>query len=436
MGKHGSYPRVPGDFYPTPDWAVTALAEHVELRGALVWEPATGTGCMALALRAAGANVYCSDIVDRGFPLDALIDFTTITAAPAAFNGTVKIVSNPPYDKPGGRRGRLAERFIEIGLHLIQGGGLLAFLLPVEFDSAKTRPRLFADCALFASKITLNERIVWFAHPDDPRKERPKENHAWFLWRSPPPTARTLLYASRAGRPPATSPAITAEGGMTMTKPKLVPETPETAPKPADKVVPITVGNPNSIASFIIDQSHMEDYTQAADEKACTVNAERPPKGTYFTVPKAEEGKPNSVFMFTLEIPGRDPYAVDPEVAKNHSDEDVIRPILYVRYVTMLGEEALWPIKLTPPDQKSNTWNKSAKAIADIAATGRWVRLISKQKLGRYEFSISPKTFEQVPPKFSEQTTVEMIDAVFDEEHRVRDDKHEVWTILAEGSTK
>ena len=67
-----------------------------------------------------------------------------------------------------------------------------------------------------------------------------------------------------------------------------------TKPTSTEKVVPITVGNPNptSIASFIIDQSHMEDYTKAEEEKSSTVKVERPPRGTYFTVPKAEEGKP------------------------------------------------------------------------------------------------------------------------------------------------
>src|ERR1700758_4263884 len=43
----------------------------------------------------------------------------------------------------------------------------------------------------------------------------------------------------------------------------------------------------------------------------------------WVTVPKAEEGKPNSVFVFLLEIPGRDPYLVSPTIAKEHSDEDV-----------------------------------------------------------------------------------------------------------------
>src|SRR5439155_22437364 len=36
-----------------------------------------------------------------------------------------------------------------------------------------------------------------------------------------------------------------------------------TKPTSTEKVVPITVGYPASAASFIIDQSHMEDFTKA-----------------------------------------------------------------------------------------------------------------------------------------------------------------------------
>jgi hypothetical protein len=56
VGKHGAeYARVERDFYPTPSWVVAdALAEHVELAGVRVWEPACGDGRMAEALRRAG----------------------------------------------------------------------------------------------------------------------------------------------------------------------------------------------------------------------------------------------------------------------------------------------------------------------------------------------------------------------------------------------
>src|SRR6266480_7064466 len=81
-------------------------------------------------------------------------------------------------------------------------------------------------------------------------------------------------------------------------------------PISTEKVVPITVGNPASAASFIIDQSHMEDFTKAEEEKSSVVEVKRPPKGTYFTVPAEKEGNPNRAFVFLLEIPGRDPYLV------------------------------------------------------------------------------------------------------------------------------
>src|SRR5215469_11417907 len=68
MGKHETgYARVERDLYPTPHWVVSALAEHIDLRGLTVWEPACGDGRMAEALRLQGcARVYTSDIVDRG----------------------------------------------------------------------------------------------------------------------------------------------------------------------------------------------------------------------------------------------------------------------------------------------------------------------------------------------------------------------------------
>src|SRR5262249_2540899 len=135
-----------------------------------------------------------------------------------------------------------------------------------------------------------------------------------------------------------------------------------TKPTSTEKVVPITVGNPASAAAFAIDQSHMEDFATEAEENSSVVEGRRPPRGMYFTVLPEEKGKPmqNRGYFFQLEIPGRDPYRVTPEMAKKHSEEDVIRPILLVRYVTMSGEEALWPIKLTPPDSKANSWNTSA----------------------------------------------------------------------------
>ena len=175
MGKHETgYERVEKDLYPTPPWCIEALAEHVDLAGLEIWEPAAGSGQMAEALMAAGATVYATDIHRYGCKLDEVTDFTNGRRPRRRFDG---IITNPPY----GPRAKLAEKFVEIGLRHIAGGdGFLALLLPLDFDAAKTRTRFFAGCPHFAGRIILNRRIVWFANPD--KREAPKENHGWFIW--------------------------------------------------------------------------------------------------------------------------------------------------------------------------------------------------------------------------------------------------------------
>jgi hypothetical protein len=179
MGKHeNGYERSPRDFYPTRQaWVTEALLSHFDIAGLNVLEPATGEGHMAEVIKAGGAaSVFCNDIEDRGYPLDRISDFTT-TVSPKQFDA---IITNPPQ---GGRTGILFKRFIESGLAYIhENGGFLALLLPTDFDSAKTRGRFFADCPLFAAKIVLMGRIVWFDRTDGDRAA-PKENHAWYVWR-------------------------------------------------------------------------------------------------------------------------------------------------------------------------------------------------------------------------------------------------------------
>lgn len=188
MGKHETgYPRVARDFYPTLDrWVVTdALALHLALRDRRVWECAAGEGHMVKALKDVGAEVYATDIHEYDYPLDGLHDFLSPQRPKWRFDG---IITNPP----GGPRNKTAEQFIVRGLELIADGGFLALLLPVDFNSAKTRRHLFADCPLFAAKIVLNNRLVWFEHPE--KKPAPKEWHAWFIWKRANPQP-VLLYA-------------------------------------------------------------------------------------------------------------------------------------------------------------------------------------------------------------------------------------------------
>jgi hypothetical protein len=175
VGKHETgYARIDRDFYPTPTWVTETLADFISIRGKSVWECACGNGRMSEALAAAGAEVFSSDIVDRGYrAFNGKFDFISSCDSPSLFDA---VITNPPF----GRQGRLAERFIAAGIQRI-GDGFLALLLPADFDSAKTRAELFGRCPEFVGKLVLTRRIKWFEHPARPGMQ-PKENSAWFLW--------------------------------------------------------------------------------------------------------------------------------------------------------------------------------------------------------------------------------------------------------------
>jgi hypothetical protein len=97
------------------------------------------------------------------------------------------ICTNPPY----GYGGRLACQFIA---HALERVPIVAMLLQIDFDSSKTRTRLFRDCQAFAGKIVLLDRIVWFEREGAPG---PSENHAWYIWNRQHRGLPTISYAQR-----------------------------------------------------------------------------------------------------------------------------------------------------------------------------------------------------------------------------------------------
>ena len=179
MSRTGSgYARQPAELYQTPAWVLDALIEFLRIDGLTVWEPSCGEGKMVRAMRCHGAKVIASDLNAYEGLADALsgIDFTT-HEGPKQFHG---IITNPPY----GLRGALAAAFVRRALWHIRHGGFVAMLLPIDFDCAKSRRDIFADCPAYVVKISLRRRIKWFDLPPEPgkKKQGPTENHAWFIW--------------------------------------------------------------------------------------------------------------------------------------------------------------------------------------------------------------------------------------------------------------
>ena len=130
---------------------------------------------------------------------------------------------------------------------------------------------------------------------------------------------------------------------------------------------------------------------------------------------------------------GATPTSSRPRSRKQKTEEDTIRPVLIVRYVTMAGEEGLWPLKLNPPDGKSNNWNTSALNILELAESGKWVRIVSTKK--HYRHQVSKKTFDEVPPKFTDRSFNDLVDIAF-KDRIVTTSDHEIWDILENGSDK
>lgn len=174
------------DLYQSPPEAVTALlrAENVP---EVVWEPACGPGAIARVLRAAGRQVYATDLVDYESPDQdhAGWDFLMETQAPI---GVQCIITNPPY--------KLAGRFVEHGLKLCPK---VIMLLRLAFLESEGRSNILDSGDLarvypFRDRLPMMHRDGW---------QGPKSTNtiafAWFVWDSAHkgPTTLTRISWSR-----------------------------------------------------------------------------------------------------------------------------------------------------------------------------------------------------------------------------------------------
>jgi hypothetical protein len=132
--RKSEYARIEGDTYVTPQWVYDALYEVEHFRHP--WDPA---------------------------PAYSEYDFFKVE------NDSRDIVTNPPFN--------IADKFIRHALCL--SAGKVAMLLPIAFDSAKTRRDLFEQKP-FKAKYTLTKRIRW--ENLEQKKNGPSTNHAWFVW--------------------------------------------------------------------------------------------------------------------------------------------------------------------------------------------------------------------------------------------------------------
>jgi hypothetical protein len=159
------------DFYPTPIEAVRGfLSAERQYLPKRLWEPACGDGAIALPLRAAGYEVFATDLVERGCPdsgsgLDFLMMPHLVTKN---FEG---IVTNPPF--------KLARAFVDRALDLAP---YVAMLLRVSFLEGTARRPWFKSGPLARVHISSRRLPMMHRHEWDGPKSTSAIAFAWFVW--------------------------------------------------------------------------------------------------------------------------------------------------------------------------------------------------------------------------------------------------------------
>lgn len=156
------------DLYETPPEATRALLAVESLPG-WIWEPACGRGAIVRVLRAAGRDVFATDLNDWETPdQDGRWDFLAGRPVPHPFGA---IVTNPPY--------RLAAQFVRRALELAP---LVAMLMRLGFLEAEGRRDILEGAGLarvhvFRNRLPMMHRDGWAG----PRASSAMA-FAWFVW--------------------------------------------------------------------------------------------------------------------------------------------------------------------------------------------------------------------------------------------------------------
>jgi hypothetical protein len=167
------------DTYETPACAVRALLAVETLPSGAVWECACGPGAIVRVLRAAGHEVWATDLVDYNSPDQdsSGIDFLLEHGSAPYFIGS--IVTNPPF--------KLADQFVRHALLLCPR---VYMLLRLAFLESTRRTAILESGSLarvhvFRNRLPMMHRAGW----DGPRASSATP-FAWFVWdrahRGPP----------------------------------------------------------------------------------------------------------------------------------------------------------------------------------------------------------------------------------------------------------
>jgi len=170
------------DYFPTPPWATRALcADLLDLEPGTdlsVWEPACGGGHMAVPLADYFAEVFASDLFDRGFNQAFGPEWDFLCLDPASQHPAGRfdwIITNPPY-------GDLPQRFVERAFEHAPRRGVAVFVQLRWLETLDRARQLFlpkppAMVGVFAERVPI-ARGKW--DPDG----KTATAYCWVIWRT------------------------------------------------------------------------------------------------------------------------------------------------------------------------------------------------------------------------------------------------------------
>ena len=143
------------DLYETPECATRALLKVEAIPSGAVWEPACGPGAIVRALRAAGLEVWATDLVDYDSPDQDQhgIDFLMECGRAPYFIGSV--ITNPPF--------KLADQFVR---HAVLLSPRVYMLLRLAFLESERRRAIRESGFLrrvyvFRNRLPMMHRAGW-----------------------------------------------------------------------------------------------------------------------------------------------------------------------------------------------------------------------------------------------------------------------------------
>jgi hypothetical protein len=159
------------DLNETPPEATRALLAVEEIPSGAIWECACGPGAIVRVLRAAGHEVWSTDLVEYGSPDQdqAGIDFLMECGSAPYFIGS--IITNPPF--------KLAEQFVRHALLLCPRVYMLLRLAFLESERRSTilESGWLRRIHVFRKRLPMMHRAGWTG----PRASSAIP-FAWFCW--------------------------------------------------------------------------------------------------------------------------------------------------------------------------------------------------------------------------------------------------------------